>query len=228
MSVKNALAWVLALGLCLVQTADALAVDVSALADSVQSHYKAVKTFTADFTQVLKNATSKDQEIRTGRLAFAQPNLIRWETRKPERELLVVGREGVWNVFDDERTAYRYGVEEVLGSKTMLRFLSGAGNIRDDFTIEEQQGAPAGQVRLKLTPREAEPGMVLAYIDVDVDSSTIVRAAIEDFYGNVNDVTLSNVKTNPSLSKGLFDYTPPKDYQTFDNTGATQGRILTK
>lgn len=226
MKVKNVLAWVVIL--VLAQAAAAQAADVVALADKVQSHYKSVKSFTADFTQVLKNATSKDQEIRTGHMAFAQPNLIRWETGKPEKELLVVGKDGVWNVFDDERTAYRYGVEEVLGSKTMLRFLSGAGNIGDDFTMEEEQGAPAGEARLKLTPREAEPGMVLAHIDVDAKTYTITRVAIEDFYGNVNDVTLKNVKMNASLPKDLFVYTPPKDYQTYDNTGATQGRILTK
>ncbi|GAB6035608.1 outer membrane lipoprotein chaperone LolA [Fundidesulfovibrio butyratiphilus] len=228
MKVQTVLAWMLVLAVCLARAATVVAADVDTLADKVQSHYKSVKSFTADFTQVLKNATSKDQEIRTGHLAYAQPNLIRWETRKPEKELLVVGKDGVWNVFDEERTAYRYGVEEVLGSKTMLRFLSGAGNIADDFTIEEEPDAPAGETRLKLTPREAEPGMVLAHIDVDTKTYTITRAAIEDFYGNVNDVTLKNIKMNPVLSKDLFVYTPPKDYQTFDNTGATQGRILTK
>lgn len=51
---------------------------------------------------------------------------------------------------------------------------------------------------------------------------------MEDFYGNVNDVTLSAFKPNPNLAKDLFQYAPPAGYQTFDNTGATKGKILTK
>ncbi|MBI4804644.1 MAG: outer membrane lipoprotein carrier protein LolA [Desulfovibrio sp.] len=197
----------------------ALAADIPALTDKVQKNYQTLSAFSADFTQVLVNAASKEKETRTGRLVFAQPALIRWDTEKPEKELLVVGKDVVWNAFPEEKAAYRYAVEDVLGSKTMLRFLSGKGNLREDFHIQEEQGAPEGQVKLKLVPREAEPSMVLAYAWVDSKSNMLARISIEDFYGNINDVTLANVKLNPSVPKDLFQYTPPKEYSIFDNTG---------
>jgi outer membrane lipoprotein carrier protein len=197
--------------------------DVAALTAKVQKQYQGLTSFTADFVQILVNAASKDKETRTGRLTFAQPSLIRWETEKPEKELLVVGKDVVWNVFPEEKSAYRYGVEDVLGSKTMLRFLSGKGNLREDFHIQEEEGAPEGQVKLKLVPREAEPAMVMAYAWVDLKTSMLARISIEDFYGNINDVTLNNVKLNPSVSKDIFQYTPPKDYGIFDNTGLQGG-----
>jgi len=209
----------LAIALCVLQAPAALCADIATLADKVQKQYQSLTSFTADFTQVLVNAASKDKDTRTGRLVFAQPALIRWETEKPEKELLVVGKDVVWNAFPEEKTAYRYAVEDVLGSKTMLRFLSGKGNLREDFHISEEQGAPEGQVKLKLIPKEAEPGMVLAFAWVDVKTNMLARISIEDFYGNVNDVTLANVKINSAVSKEQFQYTPPKDYGIFDNTG---------
>lgn len=197
----------------------ALAADIPALTDKVQKNYQTLSAFSADFTQVLVNAASKEKETRTGRLVFSQPSFIRWDTEKPEKELLVVGKDVVWNAFPEEKAAYRYAVEDVLGSKTMLRFLSGKGNLREDFHIQEEQGAPEGQVKLKLVPREAEPSMVLAFAWVDTKTNMLSRISIEDFYGNINDVTLSNVKLNPTVSKDIFQYTPPKDYSIFDNTG---------
>ena len=196
-----------------------LAADIAALTDKVQKNYQTLSAFSAEFTQVLVNAASKEKETRTGRLVFAQPALIRWDTEKPEKELLVVGKDVVWNAFPEEKSAYRYAVEDVLGSKTMLRFLSGKGNLREDFHIQEEQGAPDGQVKLKLVPREAEPSMVLASAWVDTKTNMLARISIEDFYGNINDVTLANVKLNPSVSKDIFQYTPPKDYSIFDNSG---------
>ncbi len=192
--------------------------DLGSLTDKIQKQYQSLTSFTADFNQVLKNASSKQEENRTGRLSFAQPALIRWETEKPEKEILVVGKDAVWNAFEDEKTAYRYSVEDVLGSKTMLRFLSGQGNLKEDFHISEEQGAPKGQVKLKMVPKEAEPSLVLAFAWVDTATFMLARIAIEDFYGNVNDVTLSNVKMNPSLSKNMFQYSPPKDFEILDNT----------
>lgn len=197
----------------------ATAQDVSAISDKVQKQYQALTSFSADFVQVLDNAASKEKDTRTGRLLFAQPALIRWETEKPEKELLVVGRDVVWNAFPEEKAAYRYSVEEVLGSKTMLRFLSGKGNLREDFHIQQEIDAPEGQAKLKLVPREAEPSLVLAYAWVDLKTNMLARIAIEDFYGNVNDVSLNNMKVNPAVSKEQFQYTPPNDYAIFDNTG---------
>ncbi len=209
----------LVLLLSLAAAPDVRAADLFALTDKVQKQYKALSSFSADFVQMLTNATSKETEKRTGSLVFLQPALIRWETKTPEPELLVVGKDAVWNVFPAEKSAYRYAVEDVLGSKTMLRFLSGQGNLREDFHVQEQPDAPQGQVKLKLVPREAEPSLVLAYAWVDSSTSLLRRISIEDFYGNVNDLTLENLKQNVSVSKDIFQYTPPQGYSIFDNTG---------
>lgn len=197
----------------------ALGADVAAISDKLQKRYQSLTSFSAEFTQVLVNSASKERETRSGRLVFSQPALIRWETQKPEPELLVVGADSVWNVFPAEKSAYRYTVDEVLGSKTMLRFLSGKGNLREDFHIQEEKGAPEGQALLRLVPREAEPSLVLAFAWVDLKTDMLARISIEDFYGNVNDVSLSAVKLNPSVAKDQFQYAPPKDYTIFDNAG---------
>jgi len=200
----------------------ALAADIAAITGKIQKKYSSLTTLTADFTQTLVNAASKETSTRAGRIFFAQPALIRWETDTPEKELLVVGKDAAWNAFPEEKNVYRHPVEDVLGSKTMLRFLSGKGNLSEDFRLEEEQGAPVGQIKLKLVPRQADASLVLAHVWVDDQTWLLGRISIEDFYGNINDVTLSNVKINGSIPKDLFQYTPPKDYTVFDNLGQSQ------
>ncbi|WP_243309928.1 LolA family protein [Fundidesulfovibrio agrisoli] len=211
------------LALLLLAAPGAQAADVAALTAKIQKQYQSMSSFSADFSQRLQNATSKETEIRTGKLVFAQPALIRWETLAPEKELLVVGKDAVWNAFPEEKSAYRYSVEEVLGSKTMLRFLSGKARLSEDFHIQQEPEAPAGQVKLRLVPREAEPGLVLAYAWVDERTNMLTRISIEDFYGNINDLTLANVTLNTKTSPEQFQYTPPAGYSIFDNE-ALQGK----
>jgi outer membrane lipoprotein carrier protein len=196
----------------------ALAVDISSVTDNIQRKYQSLNSFTADFTQMLTNATSKEKSTRTGTIVFAKPALIRWETLTPEKELLVVGRNAAWNAFPGEKNVFLYPVEQVLGSKTMLRFLSGKGNLREDFRLKEEEGAPEGQIALTLVPNQADASLVLAHVWVDAKTFLLTRISIEDFYGNINDVRLQNVKVNASVSNSLFQYDPPKDYTIFDNT----------
>lgn len=188
----------------------------------VQKTYDGMNSFTADFEQSLTNAASKDSEQRSGRFIFAQPALIRWETKQPENELLVVGKNEVWNYVEAEKAAYRYSVEEVLGSKAMIKLLSGKANLSEQFFVKVEADAQAeakGLTKLKLVPKEAEPGLVLAQVYVDNKTGMLARVVLQDFYGNTNDLSLTNLVLNEKLSPQLFVFTPPKGVKTFDNTG---------
>jgi outer membrane lipoprotein carrier protein len=198
------------------------------LVDAVQKKYESLSGFKAEFTQDLKNSASGEGEKRSGTVAFKKPGLVRWETVTPEKELLLVGKDVVWDYFEDDREAFRYPVEEIINSKTMLKFLTGKANLREDFHVFEEPDAEAsGLVRFKLAPKEPEPGLVMAHVWVDPAKQMIMRLSIQDFYANTNDLTLKNLTVEADLPDSLFSFTPPPGVAVHDNTGA-DGRSLSK
>ena len=194
--------------------------------DVIQKRYETLRTFKANFVQELTNVASGDVEIRQGKIWFKQPSQVRWETTKPEKELLVVGPEYAWDYIEDEKLAIKYSVASLLDSKTILRFLSGQANIKEDFIVKtEWQGADEvrakwgkGFVVMQLVPKEAEPGMVLAYIGVEPETGLLRQVMIVDFYGNGNEVRLSEVELDPKLGPEMFTFTPPEGTQIEDNS----------
>lgn len=196
------------------------------LPDLIQQRYETLKTFQADFVQELTNVASGEVETREGKIWFRQPSQVRWETTKPENELLVVGPEFAWNYIEDEELAIKYSVASLLDSKTILRFISGQANIKEDFVVKtEWQGADAVRERwgkgftvLQLVPKEAEPGMVLAFVGVESDTGLLRQVMIVDFYGNGNELRLSNVELDVDLSPEMFTFVPPQGTQVEDNT----------
>lgn len=188
---------------------------------AVQKKYESVKGLSADITQVLTNASSGKVENRTGTLKFQQPALIRWKTLTPEPELLVVGKEKVWEYFPEEETAYVYERKQVIGSKTMLRFLSGQARLDEDFAVSlvDEKGA---SVKLELVPNEPEPNLVQAFVWVDTQNWLLERVQLIDFFGNVNDVTMSKVQENPSFVQDDFRFTPPKGTELVTNPAQPQ------
>ncbi|EGB13655.1 outer membrane lipoprotein carrier protein LolA [Pseudodesulfovibrio mercurii] len=196
------------------------------LPDLIQKRYETLKTFRADFSQELTNVASGEVDKREGKIWFRQPSQVRWETSAPEKELLVVGPEFAWDYIPDEELAIKYGVAALLDSKTILRFLSGQANIKEDFVVKtEWPGADEVRAKwgkdltvLQLVPKEAEPGMVLAFVGVEPATGLLRQVMIVDFYGNGNEVRLSNVETDVDLAPDMFTFTPPEGTQVEDNT----------
>jgi len=184
----------------------------------IQEQYETLQGFQADFVQTLKNAASGESETRTGKIFFKQPRFIRWETITPEKELLMAGKDVVWDYFQEEMTVYKYPASKILGSKTMLRFLSGKARLEQDFFVTNQ-GTKEGLIKLNLVPREPEPSLVEADIWLDPESYLLKKILFIDFYGNENRLSLKNLVLNPKLSKDLFEFVPPKGVEIMDNTG---------
>lgn len=214
---------------CFLLVATARAQDVIApddIPDLIQQRYESLKTFQAEFVQELTNVSSGEVDIRKGRIWFKQPSQVRWETVDPEKELLIVGPEYAWDYIEDEELAIKYSVASLLDSKTILRFISGQANLKEDFIVKsEWQGAEAvrdkwgkGFTVLQLVPKEAEPGMVLAYIGAEPDTGLLRQVMIVDFYGNGNELRLSDVELDVDLPSETFVFTPPEGTQIEDNT----------
>jgi outer membrane lipoprotein carrier protein len=185
-------------------------------ATRIQRQYENLTSFSADFSQTLTNAASGEAEKRSGSIHFRQPQNILWETKTPEPEILMVGDSAVWNYFPAEEVAYKYPVEQILGSKTVLRFLSGKANLKEDFYVEETP-AQDGGAKLKLIPKNPEPTMIEAEVWVN-DTGMITKVLVVDFYANTNEVELNNVVLNPGLTDGMFRFEAPKGVDVFDNT----------
>ncbi|WP_285904924.1 LolA family protein [Pseudodesulfovibrio pelocollis] len=194
--------------------------------DLIQQRYESLKTFRCDFVQELTNAASGDVEQRRGRIWFRQPSQVRWETMEPEKELLILGPDFAWDYIEADEVAIKYNVEALLDSKTVLRFISGRANLKEDFVVKtEWQGADTVRERwgkgftvLQLVPKEPEPGMVLAYVGVEPGSGLLRQIMIVDFYGNGNEVRLSNMELDVTLSADMFTFTPPAGTHVEDNT----------
>ncbi len=205
---------------CLLVMIVLLSLGSAAMADGltsdIQKKYDSIKSFKSDFVQTLTNAASKESEVRSGKITFKQPSLLHWESVKPEPELLIVGESIVWDYFPDDKVAMKYRTKQIFNSKTMIKFISGKAKLEEDFVVENK-GMEDGLIKLKLLPIEAETGLVLAYVWVDANKM-LTKILVIDFYGNGNEVVLSNIELDPEVEDSFFDFTPPAGADVDDNT----------
>jgi len=207
----------IALYICLFLLMAVSTVRANEMTAAIQEKYESLTGVKTAYEQVLINASTQEKETRAGTIYFKNPGLVRWETDTPEQELLVVGRKFVWDYFSDEQVVYKYYKDEILDSKTVIRFISGQADLEEDFEVTDM-GLENGWRKLELVPRQPEPGLVLAYLWAEPETFLIRRVRLIDFFGNENQVTLDDLELNIPLSDSLFTFEPPADVTVMDNT----------
>ena len=204
--------YILAAGLVLMAATVAQASDI---ATTIQARYEKLRTFSATFEQTLTHKESGSVEKRQGNLLFQKPLLIRWQTDKPHEETLVVTNKEIWDYLADEEIAYRYPLELVRDSRTIIQVITGQAALTKDFDVKEA-GTENGLAKLHLYPKEAAPQMVEALLWVEPATGYIRRASIIDFYGNSNDVRFTQFKPDTSFKASDFTFTAPKGVEVED------------
>lgn len=209
----------------------------------MQTAYKTLNSFRADFTQELTHQESGTTETRTGVLLFKKPLLVRWESAVPHAELLLVGEQDIWNWLPDEELAYRYHLDIVKDSRSLIAVITGQSPLNRDFDVEFMNETPAGEdvaaekaagtlnaAHLLLYPKEPAPQMVEVQLWIDRSSGFIRRAQIMDFYGNTNRITFTKFQPDEKLSARDFAFTPPRGTEVEDhrNDGGSSGNMLLK
>jgi outer membrane lipoprotein carrier protein len=185
------------------------------LSDQIQKRYDTLQSFRGFFLQKLTNASSREVQERLGSITFKRPRFIRWETTSPENELLIIGQDTVWEYFPAEETVYRYSVEQVLSSKTMIRFLSGEANLKDDFIVEDL-GADGDFRHLRIIPREPEPNLVEGELWVRPGQDMLEKIKLVDFFGNVNELELTGIELDVEVADKEFTLDPPKGTEVIE------------
>ncbi len=197
------------------------------LVEKIQAAYGTMTSMKASFSQVLVHKESGGRETRSGELLFKKPLLVRWETKTPERELLVVAPGNIWNVFPEEDLAYKYPPQMAEDSQSLVRVITGQARLEQDFTVESA-AAEEGLAVLRLYPNEPTQALVEVVLWVDESSGLIQKFRVYDFYGNENEVVFSNRELNVTLPDSSFAYTPPPGMTVEDRSaqGAVQEPLL--
>jgi outer membrane lipoprotein carrier protein len=194
------------------------ALAASQIADRLQQRYSAVESMRAEFIQTLLHKESGARERRSGVLTFKKPMLLRWENKKPAPELLLVGKDAIWNVFPEEEAAYKYSLDAAGGASGLVRIITGQARLNHDFDLEEE--SKEGELAtLRLYPKKASQAVVEVLLWVDMKTFLIRKLRVYDFYGNENEMAFSRQETGAKIGDSVFTYTPPKSFAVEDHSG---------
>lgn len=176
---------------------------------SVETKYARASTLSASFTQTTENPELGQKKVSSGKIYVKRPSEFRWETEKPDANLLVSNGKKVWYYTPPFEAGENGQFVERNYSEVQTRLLnallSGSFSVTRDMKIR-----PSGKENFILTPKKGTAGSVTqATIHVDPTTQLIQKVVLAHRGGNKTEIQLTQIQLGEKLKDDLFSFTPP-------------------
>ncbi len=212
----------------------ALLCAASAHADAIgklKSFVSSTQSGQANFTQELLDKGGKRLQLVSGTMQFVRPGKFRWVYQKPYEQVIVGDGAKFWLYDVDLNQVTVKKLDAALGGSPAA-LLAGSNEIERDFALRnigcgaavtpasspagttvpaEQCGAAAqnGLEWLEAIPRAPDTSFERIRMAFNAQSDLVVME-LRDSFGHLTVLHFSNLKRNPQLAPGLFQFSPPK------------------
>jgi outer membrane lipoprotein carrier protein len=172
----------------------------------VDAYLAAVKTLTANFSQVVRNREDQIVDRASGTLSLSRPNRFRWDYQKPYVQTIVADGKRLWLYDSDLEQVTVRALEQGLGS-TPAMLLSGAGKVGAAFaSVAVQRQGDWTWCRLK--PKQE--GSDFEQVSLAFDrKGELAAMELRDKLGQTTVIEFGALRRNPPLDQRLFRFEPP-------------------
>lgn len=199
---RRVISLVLALGVCGVWAASAVAADPVA---ELRTFVKETHTLTAAFDQSVVDAQSKRILRSSGRLELQRPGRFRWDYDKPYPQQIVADGEHIW-IYDTELEQVTVKpLSDALGSAPSL-LLSGGIDLDSSF-VYHAMGERDGADWVELVPKKADTNF--EKVRIGFSAGKLSAMELLDSFGQSTRFTFTDVQVNAAIDPARFRFVPP-------------------
>jgi outer membrane lipoprotein carrier protein len=186
----------------------------SAFADQSVSNQLTVllqnlKTYQANFDQVIQDKHGTTIQESSGKMALQRPGRFRWETLKPNHQLIVADGKFIW-VYDKDLQEVTQKKQTQNAQSPGLLLSDSVDHLAKRFSVSLPE-----KNDFKLIPVKQD-----LFKSVELffnDQGTLTQMIMHDNIGQITHIQFDQTSANKSLSSSLFTFHPPK------NTDVVQG-----
>lgn len=160
-----------------------------------------LQTLQAQFTQTVFDGHGRSLQQTSGEMMMQRPGKFRWQTFKPSKQLLIADGNRIW-FYDTDLQQVTVQKQHAASKNSPAMLLSGSPEkLAQDFLISKQGSD------FKLVPKSKEG--LFQSVQLAFNNQTLVSMKLVDNLGQVTRVQFSQVKNNPALSAGTFNFRVP-------------------
>jgi outer membrane lipoprotein carrier protein len=191
----------------------------------IQANYEKVEDFHAKFTQEATVRALNKVQKADGEVWFKKPGKMRWNYYRPAKDEIVSDGIALWFYNYEEKQAIWSSLDKVMDTPTTTTFLSGLGNIKEQFDAKfssEKQFDDNGNYLIDLMPKAKGEEYNMVTIAVDKKSMIVKDIFLYDPFRNLTKVSLKGIEINKGVPDSLFKFKAPKGTEVIEAPSPVQ------
>jgi outer membrane lipoprotein carrier protein len=174
----------------------------------VEKKYADAGSLQADFVQVNDVVATGQKKTSSGTIKAKQPDKVRWETEKPDKNLLVTDGKTFWFYTPPFEEGERGQLIEKKASQVQSQLASAL--LSGKFTSSKMRITTLAPSRFEVKPNKGTAGTVVrAEVYVNPELRVIEKVMLEHKGGNRSEITLSKIQLGEKLGEDLFKFEAP-------------------
>ena len=175
-------------------------------AQSLETRFAGLDSFSAEFTQKLFDADQVMQEESSGVLRVQRPNRFNLEYRQPYYQLYIADGKELY-FYDKDLEQVTVKSQEGMLENTPAMLLSNPSKL-DQLYHVKPQGEEEGLFWYELIPKQE--GGSFDRINLAFKNNELRIMELLDSFNQTTRLMFKNIQRNPDLNPKLFRFTPPK------------------
>jgi len=181
----------------------------------LQHFFGDLHSFSADFSQTVRNTTGKILQQSTGTMALQRPLKFRWAYRSPYEQLIITNGNRLWIYDRDLEQLTIKALNNSIGS-TPAALLSNDQPLEKTFHIRGD-GQRSNLSWVRLTPKKPDTGFEL--IRLGFVRNTLSVMVLTDSFGQTSTIRFSHLQKNIKLDHKQFIFSPPPGVDVIMDVG---------
>lgn len=194
------------------QTSKVTTAALPKILQEIETKYSKAGSIEAQFDQTTESATLQRKKHSSGTIVIKTPNKIRWETKTPDKNLLISDGNKFWFYTppfaegENGQLIERKGSDVRSGlASTLMTGSFTAAQRKNKMKIIEKSPS-----EFTLIPKKGSAGTVdQASIYVDLNEKLITRVKLIHADGNIADISLSKIELGKPTEDNIFSFSPP-------------------
>jgi outer membrane lipoprotein carrier protein len=193
------------------------AINVRAIASSVDARYNHLHTLQCEFTEIYSGAGS--QRTESGTLWLKKPGKMRWEYRSPRAKLFIGDGKNAWFYVPGERQVRRTEIRKLDDLRSPLAFLLGKTKLEKELAdlslAPDVSPIVVGDTVLRGVPKAMADRVNQVLLEITPES-WIRRIVIQEADGSTTEYRFSDEKENVKIADQRFEFSIPDGVEVID------------
>lgn len=192
--------------------------DAASILERAAQRHHGLTTLEASFTQRIRNPILERDETSAGVFYFKSPLKYRIAFSAPPRDVVVSTGTDVWIYLPSSQPGQviRSRVGQEARGLAPYQFIYDFKERYEAALVGEERVGGAPSYHLSLAPLSRAAEYARAELWIDKETALTRQIEVEEPNGVVRRFTLAGHRPNAALASSLFEFTPPRGAEVFD------------